>query len=225
MSVPATKEYEVTAPAVIDFIDTAKVKRWYIAEHSTVKKGEKLVCLTDGFQGVQDVLSPADGVLEMIKIYANEQAPTGAVLGVLRVAADFVDTVERDWENFDKLSEIFGDFTIRSKDPKQLRDMNDALGELLGIKENSAFQRMNTQQQNQFIQTVVDQYTQQGLSPSVMARKLLEGLQLRTPQLAPSTPTPAYGLRPSAPGLSVPGLGGSGTSRPQTPVPTNQDQE
>ena len=223
MSPNFTKPYEVTAPAVIDFMDAAKVKRWYVAEHSTVKKGEKLLCLTDGFQAAQDVLSPADGILEMIKIYANEPAPTGATLCVLLVAEDFKENAERDWQNFDKLSEIFSDFTERSKDPKQLRDMNDALGELLGVKEDAVFQRMNTEQQNQFIQSVVDQYTTQGLSPSVMAQKLLEGLQLRPPKFVPSTPTPAFGLRPSAPGMAAPGLGGG--TRPQPSVlPQSQEE-
>lgn len=219
-----TKPYNLTAPAVIDFMLPAKVKRWYVAEHSAVKKGERVVCLTDGLEANLDVMAPTDAVLDGIRIYANELAPTGAVLGVFLVAEEYRETAERDWDNFDKLSEIFGDFTEKSKDPKQLRDMNDALGELLGVKEDAVFQRMNTEQQNQFIQSVVDQYTEKGLSPSTMAQKLLEGLQLRTPQLAPATPTPAYGLRPSAPGLSVPGLGG-GTVRPAAPMPPADKQD
>ena len=64
-----TKSYNLTAPAVIDFMLPAKVKRWYVAEHSNVKKGERMVCLTDGLQAELDVMSPADAVLNEIKIY------------------------------------------------------------------------------------------------------------------------------------------------------------
>lgn len=214
------KPYLLTVPAMpLNFQLPAKIKKWHIIAGQEIKAGEVLVTLTDGFPGeeeaTQTLYAPTDAVLESIKIYANEPSPTGAVAGILRVAEDYKDTAARDWNNFDLLSEILSEFTEKTKDAKQLRDINDALSELFGVKEDAVFQKMNTEQQNQFIQSVTDQYKNYGLSPATMAQKLLEGLQLRPPQLAPATPTPAYGLRPSAPGLSAPGLGGG--TKPASP--------
>ena len=203
-----TKPYFLTAPAPLGFEAEAKVKQWLAVEGARVKQGDRLVVLTDGFRTVLDVRAPTDGVIDTIKIYTDELAPTGAVLGTLLVAADYTDTTQRDWQNFDKLSELLVDYVDKARNPKQLKDMNDALGELLDVNEDSVFKKMNTDQQNQFIQSVVKEHSEKGSSPVTMAQKLLEGLQLRTPQLAPSTPTPAYGLRPS-----TPGLGGGGGAR------------
>jgi pyruvate/2-oxoglutarate dehydrogenase complex dihydrolipoamide acyltransferase (E2) component len=221
-----TKTYFLTAPAALGFEAEAKVKQWLAVEGARVKQGDRLVVLTDGVRTVLDVRAPTDGVVDTINIYADELAPTGVVLGTLQVAADYTDNTQRDWQNFDKLSELLVDYVDKARNPRQLKDMNDALGELLDINEDSVFRKMNTDQQNQFIQAVVKEHSEKGSSPVTMAQKLLEGLQLRTPQLAPATPTPAYGLRPSAPGL-----GGGGAARvvqqqaTQPPVTsTNDDQ-
>jgi pyruvate/2-oxoglutarate dehydrogenase complex dihydrolipoamide acyltransferase (E2) component len=220
----ATKPYSLTAPAVLDFEGAAKVKQWFAVEGARVKKDDRLLTLTDGYRSIMDVRAPTDGVMDSIKIYAGEEAPTGAILGVLQVAESFTDNAQRDWQNFDKLSEILVDFVDKAKSPKQVKDMNDALGELLDVNENAVFGKMNTDQQNQFIQAVVKEHSEKGSSPVTMAQKLLEGLQLRTPQLAPATPTPAYGLRPSVPGLGGVG-GGARVVQQQAATPPTSKEE
>jgi hypothetical protein len=109
-----------------------------------------------------------------------------------------------NWQNFDQVTDILEQSTNKAKTVKQLKDANEALGQLLGVTDNAVFQKMNTDQKNQFLQIVMDQYSQHGLKPADMAQKLLEGLHLRTPSLAPATPAPAFGLAPSGPGGSTP---------------------
>ncbi len=119
------------------------------------------------------------------------------------------DTNTVDWQNFNAVADIIEDFADKSKDGKKLKDANEALGQLLGVSEKAVFQKMNAEQQNAFLNGVMDQYQKSGSNPADMAQKLLEGLRLKTPQLAPGTPAPVYGLAPPVPG----GMGGGG--RPQ----------
>jgi hypothetical protein len=136
-----------------------------------------------------------------------------------------------DWNNFEKVADILEDFAGKAKNGKQSKDANEALGQLLGVSDNVIFQKMNSDQQNQFLQSVVDSHSQHGLTSSQVAQKLLEGLHLRTPQLAPATPAPVYGMAmaPPVPGLA-PG-GGGGGARPQQqqqnqqPPPAQQTQQ
>lgn len=118
-----------------------------------------------------------------------------------------------DWKNFEEVTAFLEDFTEKSKDKNQLRDANDALAQLLGIGDNVKFQELNSDQQNNFLQSVINDRAQYGLTAPEVAQKLLEGLQLRTPKIAPATPAPAFGIAP----VFAPGLAPGGGSRPAWP--------
>jgi pyruvate/2-oxoglutarate dehydrogenase complex dihydrolipoamide acyltransferase (E2) component len=203
-----TKQHPLISPPVIDFSATAYVRQWFVIPGNQFKRGEPLLALTDRVDLSIDVYAPTDGVLDVIKIYADEPAPTAAILALLSVHESYEENKERNWDNFDRLSDILSVFTEKSHDIKQMKDMNEALGELLGVKEGAIFEKMSVDQQNQFVQQVIDQYQEKGLSPAVMAQNLLVGLQLRPPQPKMAPSAPSLGLRPSAPGMGIGGGGG-----------------
>lgn len=222
------RHLSITVPPVPDFAGPARVGRWFYIAGATVRAGQPLVTLTDGYESEVVLPSPADGVLVELKIYAEQDAKVGQVLAILQIADDFVLSEELDWENFDRVTDILSDFSTRTRDAKSQKDNNDALAELLGIGENIVFRKLNVEQQNQFLQNIARQYQETGISPASMAQKLLQGLQLRpaTPS-GPRGPAPTLGMRPAAPGMRGPGGSGGGggmrTQPPQQLPPQNDD--
>lgn len=218
-----TKELNIIAPALLHFTGATYIKRWLKAAGDVVKTGDGLVILTDrpvsAAQPGQEhtVLSPAQGTMQVIDMFAGQEGETGATLCRLLVAADYRDTTKVNWDNFDEVSMILEDFAEKSKVTTQKKSANEALGQLLGVADDSTFQRMNTDQQNQFIQSLLSEYKSYGLNPADLANKLLQGLHLKTPQLAPSTPAPVFGISGPAPmAAPAPGGMGGGTRRTTT---------
>lgn len=188
-----------------------RLNRWLKLVGDPVLLHEPLAELQGDGQIVLYLHSPGDGVLSSIQAVDGQNIMSGHVLG--QVAIISKDSV--DWDNFDQVTGILEEYAEKSKDFRQLKDANEALGQLLGIAKNPVFFNMNTEQQNKFLQNVVDQYQANKLSPADMAQHLLEGLALRTPrypqQHAPVAPAMGFGMRgPAAPAPS--GMGGGGLS-------------
>jgi hypothetical protein len=116
-------------------------------------------------------------------------------------------TSELNWNNFDKVADLIETQTEKADNAQKRKDSNEALGQLLGVTDNPVFRKLNTEQQNMFLQHIVDK---SGSGAGNVAQKLLEGLHLKAPALAPSTPAPAFGL-----GMAPPTPGGMGGQMPR----------
>src|SRR5690606_4153435 len=127
-------------------------------------------------------------------------------------------TENLNWNNFDKVADLIEAQAENTKDSQKLKDANEALGQILGVTDNPIFQKMNTAQKNMFLQHVVENH---GKSSSDTARKLLEGLHLRSP--APTGPrmAPAMTMAPPTPGM---GGGAPRSTTPQQPFYTTPDE-
>lgn len=196
---------DIIAPTIEKDSSALTLVRWLKEIGAPVFQNEPIVEVR-GAQVAGYVHSPAEGTLSMIFVGPNQNVLSGARLGSIAV----IQKNAIDWGNFDQVAAILEEFAEKSKDLKQLKDANEALGQLLGVADKDVFTRMSIEQQNKFLQNVVDQYSQNGLSPADVAQKLLEGLQLRTPQLAPATPAPVYGISAPTPG----GMGGGASRNP-----------
>ena len=146
------------------------------------------------------VHSPANGTLSEMLAQPGQNIRTGHHLGKVSAIRD--DSI--DWDNFDEVTAIVEEFAEKSKDMSQLKDANEALGQLLGVTDNPIYQNMSIQQQNMFLQSIVDESKAANLSPAAVTNRLLVGLHLRMPADAPRAPGPSLGLH----GPAGPGLGG-----------------
>ncbi len=128
-------------------------------------------------------------------------------------------TDKLNWNNFDKVADLIEAQADKTEDSQKLKDVNEALGQMLDVTDNPVFQKMTTAQKNMFLQHVVDNH---GKASSDTARKLLEGLHLRSP--APTGPrmAPAMTLAPPTPGMG--GGGATRTATPQQPAYTTPDE-
>jgi pyruvate/2-oxoglutarate dehydrogenase complex dihydrolipoamide acyltransferase (E2) component len=152
------------------------------------------------------VHAPAEGTLSTVLVQPGQNILSGAMLGQVTV----VSRNEIEWGNFDTVTDILEDFADKTSNAKEMKDANEALGQLLGVGDNPVFQTMSIEQQNKFIQGVVDEHHSQGISPAQVAQKLLVGMQLRTaPAAGPSGPAFGFGLRGPA-GPAPGGMGGMG---------------
>jgi pyruvate/2-oxoglutarate dehydrogenase complex dihydrolipoamide acyltransferase (E2) component len=166
------------------------------------------------------VHAPSEGSVASIMVGPGQNILSGTIIGQISVVAK--DAIE--WDNFDQVTAILEDFADKSKTHNQRKDANEALGQLLGVADKDVFRKLDIEQQNKFLQNVVDQYQANGLSPADVAQKLLEGLQLRTPrygQVAPSGP--GFGVRgPAGPAPGGMGGGAGAVHYPQGPMPQQQ---
>lgn len=185
-----------------------RVHRWLKRAGDPVLLNEPLLELLGEQNVMMYIHSPGDGTLSTIMAVDGQNVLSGHVLGQVTI----ISKDEVDWENLDQVTNVLEDYASKSKDFRTLKDANEALGQLLGVAENPVFFNMSTEQQNKFLQNVVDQYQANRLSPADMAQHLLEGLELRTPRYAPQGPTgPALGFGMRGPaGPSPSGMGGSG---------------
>jgi pyruvate/2-oxoglutarate dehydrogenase complex dihydrolipoamide acyltransferase (E2) component len=197
------RKVDILAPYTQNGGSALIVQRWLKMIGDTMLVNEPIAELV-GNEMIVYVHAPSEGSLANILVPPGQNILSGAVLGHVSVVAK--DAIE--WDNFDEVTTILEEFAEKSKDRKQLKDANEALGQLLGVTDKDIFRTMNIEQQNKFLQNVVDQHKAYGLSPADVAQQLLVGLQLRPPVNVPSTPAPAFGIRgPSAPGMA-PGGGG-----------------
>lgn len=192
---------DIIAPQIQPDSSAVTLVRWLKNIGDKVMQNEPIAELL-GTQMRAYAHAPATGSLSSTMVMAGQNVLTGTVLGQLAV----IDKNVMDWDNFDQVTVILEEFAEKSKNFNELKDANDALGQLLGIDDKPVFQNMDIEQRNQFLQNVVDQHKQLGLSPADVAQKLLEGLALRMPKNAPTAPRgPALGFAPAGPGMS-PGM-------------------
>ena len=196
---------DILAPATKDGESVLVFSRWLKLVGENMLANEPIAEL-NGSQMVVYVHAPAEGVLSSMLVQPGQNVLSGALLGQLSVIAKN----EIEWDNFDEVTTILEDLADKSTSGKPLKDASDALGQLLGVADKPVFQNMSIEQQNKFLQNVVDHYKGFGLSAADMAQQLLAGLQLRPPVNVPGTPTPVYGIRPMGPAGPTPGGMGGG---------------
>jgi len=198
------KKLDIIAPPLQPGTSALTLARWLKGVGDTVMENEPIAELFgDQMRGY--VHAPTNGMISMIAAQPGQVILAGTVVGQLSVIPS--DAI--DWDNFDQVTAILEDFAEKSKNFKQLKDANDALAQLLGVGDNLLFQNMSIQQQNGFLQNVVDQYQQYGLSPADLAHTLLESLSLRGPKVVQAPVSPGFGLRGPA-GPAPGGMGGFG---------------
>lgn len=198
------------------------VQRWLKNVGDKIVEGEPLIELA-GNQVVFYVHAQGHGTLSKISVAAGQNVLSGHVLGQISV----VSKEEIEWDNLDHVTEMLTDFAQKAKDFNGVKDAVDALGQLLGVAENQVFFNMKTEEQNQFLQSVIDQSEAGELSPADIARKMLVDLNLRPPQFTPYAPqAPNFGLgmrppTPAGPGGMGGGMGG-GQYNPAAYYPQQQ---
>lgn len=208
---------DILAPATREGGSVLVFSRWLKLVGESMLPNEPIAEL-NGSQMVVYVHAPAAGMLSSVMVQPGQNVLSGAMLGQISVIAN--DAIE--WDNFDEVTAILEDLADKSKGGKPLKDASEALGQLLGVADKQVFQKMSIEQQNKFLQNVVDQYKSYGLSPADMAQQLLAGLQLRPPINVPGTPAPAFGIRMAQSGPAPGGMGGGGV---HYAGPTQQQQQ
>lgn len=198
------QKLDIIAPQLQPGTSAMTLARWLKGVGDQVIQNEPVAELF-GDQMRAYIHSPATGMLSALSAQPGQVLLSGSVVGQVSIIPK--DAI--DWENFDQVTDILEDFASKSKDFNSLKDANDALSQLLGIGDNLIFQNMSIEKQNGFLQNVVDQYQQNGLSPAQVAQKLLEGLELRTPKYVQGPAAPGLGLRGPA-GPTPGGMGGFG---------------
>ena len=196
---------DILAPMTADGGSVLVFSRWLKLVGENMLPNEPIAEL-NGSQMVVYVHAPAEGMLSSILVQPGQNVLSGAMLGQLSVIAK--DAIE--WENFDQVTSILEDLADNPGSTKSLKDASDALGQLLGVADKQVFQKMNIEQQNKYLQGVVDQYKAHGLSPADMAQQLLAGLQLRPPVQVAPTSAPSFGVRMAPSGPVPGGMGGGG---------------
>lgn len=72
----------VKIPDLGEGIDKAQVVSWLAREGDRVRRDDDIVELSTD-KAVFNVPAPADGILKEIKLAAGQEAPIGAVLGII----------------------------------------------------------------------------------------------------------------------------------------------
>ena len=215
------KKLDIIAPQLQTGSSALTMARWLKNIGDPVIQNEPIAELF-GDQMRAYVHAPATGMLSVMMVQPGQNILSGTVVGQLSVIAN--DAV--DWDNFDQVTAILEDFASKSKAVNQLKDANEALAQLLGIGDNLVFQNMSIEKQNAFLQNVVDQHQQNGLSPADVAQQLLIGLALRDAPVRVQTPAiPGLGLRGPV-GPAPGGMGGGSVPQqhayPSYPVQPQQ---
>jgi pyruvate/2-oxoglutarate dehydrogenase complex dihydrolipoamide acyltransferase (E2) component len=73
---------QLTIPDLGEGIDQVQVVAWHAKEGDRVRRDDDIVELVTD-KAVFNVPAPADGILKKIKVPAGEDAPIGAVLGLI----------------------------------------------------------------------------------------------------------------------------------------------
>lgn len=193
------RKIDIVAPEAPGGQAALTVNRWLKTISDPVYLNEPILELT-GNGVIVYVHAPEDGILSSMAVRQNQNVLSGMVLGQVSVLAK--DSIE--WENFDQVTELIEEFAIKAQNMKQSRDANEALGQLLGVTDEPVFQTKSIEEQNKFLQKVVDEHQKGNLTPAAVTQKLLEGLYLRMPANAPAGP------RGPALGPAGPGMGGGG---------------
>ncbi|MDB5478166.1 MAG: sucB [Alphaproteobacteria bacterium] len=201
------RKVDILAPQLPAGESVLTVSRWLKMVGDTMVLNEPIVELV-GRQFAVYVHAPHDGVLSMIITPPGQNLLSGMILGQVSIVAK--DEIE--WDNFDKVAGFIEESADGAEDMAVIKDANEALGQLFGITDNPVFLKMNIEQQNKFLQKVVDEQQSGNLNPSAVALKLLEGLQLRMPAKAPVGPR-GPSLGPAGPGMG--GVAWSGVSPQQ----------
>lgn len=197
------RKVDILAPMTANGGSVLTFSRWLKLIGEGMLPNEPIAEL-NGSEMVVYVHAPSEGILSSVSVQPGQNVLSGAMLGQISVIAK--DSIE--WDNFDQVAALLEESADKSNNTKQLKDANEALGQLLGVAEKAIFQKLSIEEQNKFLQNVVDQHKAHGLSPADVAQQLLAGLQLRPPIYAPASSAPAFGVRmaPSGPG----GMGGGG---------------
>ncbi len=198
------QKIDIIAPAAPQGSSALTLHRWLKGIGEVMLINEPIAELAGSHMMIY-VHAPAEGTLSSVLVQPGQNILSGAMLGQVSV----VDRNNIEWKNFDTVTEILEEFADKSDNAKQLKDANEALGQLLGVGDNPVFQNMSIEQQNKFIQGVVDEHQNHGISPAEVAQKLLVGMQLRAPAVGPSGPSFGFGLRGPA-GPAPGGMGGMG---------------
>ncbi len=203
------QKIDLIAPKIEKDSSALTLVRWLKQIGDAIMLNEPLAEIK-GAEARGYVHSPAEGTLSTINIRNGQSLLSGSLMGQIAV----ISKKDIDWGNFDQVTALLEEFAEKSKDPRNLKDTNEALGQLLGVADKDVFRQMSVENQNKFLQNVVDQHSQNGLSAADIAQKLLEGLALRNPKVSgPAVRGPAMGMAIPTPGGNM--VGGNNAQPPQ----------
>lgn len=194
------KKIDIIAPQIEQGSSALTLSRWLKMVGDPVHFNEPIAEIF-GAQTRGYVHAPDEGTISILHTMPGQNVLSGALMGQIAV----VSKNALDWDNFDHVTDILESFADKSKSADQLKDANEALGQLLGVADKDVFRNMSIEQQNKFLQNIVDQHAQGAIGSAQVAQKLLEGLYLRSPQISgPAVRGPSFGMAAPTPG----GMGG-----------------
>lgn len=211
----ATK-IDIVAPQIEQGSSALTLSRWLKNIGDPVAFNEPIAEII-GAQARGYVHAPTEGTVSSLYTQPGQNILSGSLMGKIAV----VSKNAIDWTNFDQVTVILEEYADNSNDPSKLKDANEALGQLLGVTDVDVFRKLSIEEQNKFLQNLVDQSSQGTLGGAEVAQKLLEGLHLRNPQpQGPAVRGPAMGVRIPTPGGMGMGGGGGQQQYYQPPPPT-----